>query len=350
MIQSSLIYFVKLFLAANAGYFVLVFLAVTLFRDITRELYFTLGDVASVVLLVIVFMVVNWIVLYKTLKYAVSFVTPIIASIDLVFSKKEETVELPDVLNPVESKLNAISKSMIISERNAKEAEQRKNDLVVYLAHDLKTPLTSVIGYLSLLEESPDLPAEQKAKYTNIALDKAYRLEELINEFFEITRFNLQNIELNLSKSNISMMMYQLIEEFHPMLENNNLHINTHIQPDIIASCDSDKLARAFDNLLRNAVAYSYPDSTIYIALARSGNFFTARFVNHGDDIPPEKLSRIFEKFFRADNSRTSRTGGAGLGLAITKQIVELHGGSINAQSSNHMTAFTVEIPLNNLR
>lgn len=347
LVGAAIRYLVKQLFIVNGIYLAVLFLSLTIFRDLTRDIFHRFGDFVSVFFLIFFLVIANLWAFYRTLKYEISFITPIISSIDLVFSKKEETIELPNVLKTVESKLNAISKNMIISERNAKEAEQRKNDLVVYLAHDLKTPLTSVIGYLTLLEESPNLPVEQRAKYTQITLDKAYRLEELINEFFEITRFNLQNIELNRAKTNISMMIYQLVEEFHPMLDSNGLNIALKVQPDITAMCDSDKLARAFDNLLRNAVAYSYPNTTIEVYLFLNNDMFTAQFTNRGDEISPDKLSRIFEKFFRADNSRTSRTGGAGLGLAITKQIVELHGGNINAISNSQRTVFTVNIPLN---
>lgn len=147
-----------------------------------------------------------------------------------------------------------------------KEAEERKNDLVVYLAHDLKTPLTSIIGYLTLLEEAPELPAQYRAKYTNITLEKAYRLEQLINEFFDITRFNLQSMVLENNHIDIAIMLNQMAEEFYPVFKDRNLicRIKTDEKINIIG--DADKISRVFDNLMRNAVNYSYPGTEILIS------------------------------------------------------------------------------------
>lgn len=225
-------------------------------------------------------------------------------------------------------------------------SEQRKNDLVVYLAHDLKTPLTSIVGYLTLLQEAPEMPAEYRAKYTQITLDKAYRLEQLINEFFDITRFNLQSVILESNNIELSMMLNQMAEEFYPILAQKNLTCSMNTNEKINLIGDADKLSRVFDNLMQNAVSYSYPNTEIEISAYKSDNHAVILFKNHGDKIPAEKLKMIFEKFFRADESRTSSTGGAGLGLAIAKQIVEKHGGTISAQSDSNSTVFTVKLPL----
>ena len=223
-----------------------------------------------------------------------------------------------------------------------KKLNSEKNDLIVYLAHDLKTPLTSVIGYLTLLEDEPDIPQKTREKYTSIALNKAERLEDLINEFFDITRFNLTNIELDIEKVNLSRMLEQICSEFLPILLEHKLSWNLDIAPDINLMCDPDKLSRVFDNLIRNAVNYSYPDTEITCVLTKQDNDTHILFKNNGKTISPEKLSRVFEQFFRLDSSRASSTGGAGLGLAIAKEIVELHGGQINAASENESISFEV--------
>jgi len=224
----------------------------------------------------------------------------------------------------------------------AQESEQRKNDLVVYLAHDLKTPLTSIIGYLTLLEETPELPVKYRAKYMGITLEKAYRLEQLINEFFDITRFNLQNITLEENRIDLGIMLSQIADEFYPALAEKHLLCRLDLGSNLMITGDADKLSRVFDNLMRNAVNYSYPDTEICIFAHRENGKTVVVFKNKGDKISAQKLDMIFEKFFRADDSRTSATGGAGLGLAIAKQIVELHGGSISAESNFDFTAFTV--------
>lgn len=222
---------------------------------------------------------------------------------------------------------------------------QRKNDLITYLAHDLKTPLASVIGYLSLLDEVPDMPVEQKAKYVGIALEKAYRLEELINEFFEITRFNLQSIVLNKRKIKLAFMLQQMVDEFYPMLIPQGKQVIIHAPDNLILVGDADKLARVFNNILKNAIAYSYENSVIDISAAQQDENIVITFINQGDPIPPQKLDTIFEKFYRLDFSRSTSTGGTGLGLAIAKEIVTAHGGTITAKSNEEHTIFTINLP-----
>ncbi len=176
-------------------------------------------------------------------------------------------------------------------------------------------------------------------------MDKAERLEDLINEFFDITRFNLTALTLEMELINLSRMLEQIASEFEPVLAEKSLRWHLEIQQDIMFSCDPDKLQRVFDNLIRNAVNYSYPGTEISVFMEREEQETRIRVCNHGRTIPPEKLSHIFEQFFRVDSSRTSATGGSGLGLAIAKEIVQLHGGSIQAHSSDESIVFTVILP-----
>ena len=245
----------------------------------------------------------------------------------------------------VELKLKDIQLQIIESKHLATQLESKKNDLVMYLAHDLKTPLTSVIGYLTLLEECPELTQSQRAKFTGIALDKSYRLEQLITEFFEITRFNINTVQRQKNRIDLGMMMEQIVDEFYPMLSEKDLQIDIDIPEKILMYADSDKLARVIDNLLKNAVNYSYDNSTILIGSRVRNGRVIIKFRNQCDEIPRDKLEKIFDKFYRTDSSRNSETGGSGLGLAIAKQIVELHGGTIRASSNTEYTDFTVVLP-----
>ena len=255
--------------------------------------------------------------------------------------------KLPNVLAPAEAELRLARQQVQQNAAIAREAEQRKNALIVYLAHDLKTPLTSVIGYLTLLRDEPELSPAMRARYTGIALDKAERLEDLINEFFEITRFNLSHMELDRRPTDLTRMIEQVVSEFGPMLAEQNLTCRADLPPKLPCACDPDKLARVLDNLLRNACHYSTPGTEVTITAAAEGDTAVLTVENAGRTIPPEKLARIFEQFYRLDESRASRTGGAGLGLAIAKQIVELHGGAITAASADDHITFTVRLPLN---
>ena len=277
-----------------------------------------------------------------------------------LIASREEPVRLSDVLVDVEKQLNQFRLQGLQAEATVREAEQRKNDLIIYLAHDLKTPLTSIIGYLSLLRDEPQISPEFRARYTDIALDKALRLEELTNEFFDITRFNLTTLTLEPEQVNLSRMLEQITYEFLPVLSDKGLSWQLELQPEVQMNCDPDKLQRVFDNLIRNAVNYSYPDTAISLSMKTANisgqpapsqtgpetSWIEVQVSNHGKTIPPEKLGRIFEQFFRLDSSRSSSTGGAGLGLAISKEIVELHGGSIRAESADERITFTVWLPV----
>lgn len=245
----------------------------------------------------------------------------------------------------VEIALKDIKHDVFKNQQLAAQAVSKKNDLVMYLAHDLKTPLTSIIGYLSLLDECPSLPAAQKAKYTGIALEKAYRLEQLINEFFEITRFDLNEITLQNNRIDLGLMLSQITQEFYPMFKAKNLSCEIDIKEKIVMFADSDKLARVFDNLLKNAVSYSYENSVILVGARIKNGYVAVKFRNRCDEIPKDSLERLFEKFYRLDSSRATATGGSGLGLAISKQIVELHGGAIKAKSTPDHTDFVVILP-----
>lgn len=243
------------------------------------------------------------------------------------------------------AQISEIKSAMQRDKQILKEEASRKNDLITYLAHDLKTPLTSVIGYLSLLDEVPDMPQQQKAKYVNIALDKARRLEKLINEFFDITRYNLQQIELEEERLDLSYMLVQMADEFYPILKAHGNTIRVEAAEDLTVCGDSLKLARVFNNLLKNAVYYSYPNTEITIRAEQLAQAVRISFSNQGKTIPAQKLNAVFEKFFRLDEARSTNTGGAGLGLAIAKEIVTLHGGTISAKSECEQTTFCVMLP-----
>lgn len=314
----------------------------------TDPLYRLLRWVADYILLWIGLLVlVGWVgITYYFFRKILRYLDQVVDASERLASPTEEPIVLSDDLKVVQDELNALRERSRRSAEEAREAEQRKNDLIVYLAHDLKTPLTSVIGYLTLLRDEPQLSQENRAKYTGIALDKAERLEELINEFFDITRFSLSHLTLSRERVDLSLMLEQICYEFRPLLAEKGLEFSLSLAPHVELLCDPDKLERVFDNLLRNAVNYSYAGTAIAVGLAREGDAVCVSVSNRGRTIPPEKLERVFEQFFRLDASRGSAGGGAGLGLAIAREIVELHGGSIRAESRDETIRFTVRLPL----
>lgn len=332
----------------NFGNLVIAFLQEKFFLDFkdARTIYqYTFRENWGLLIflgMVVTFLFISWFVL---MRIVVGYFKKLDKAMDVMLSEDKWDVELPQELRTMEKKMNAAKRTM---ERRKMEAEMenvRKNDLITYLAHDLKTPLSSVIGYLSLLDEAPDMPMEQKAKYVGIALEKAGRLEQLIDEFFEITRFNLQTIILNKRKINLSYMLQQMTDEFYPILEEQGKKAVVETEENVFIYADADKIARVFNNILKNAIAYSDRNSTIKVCVTNSEEKTWIQFINHGDLIPEHKLNAIFEKFYRLDSSRSSSTGGAGLGLAIAKEIVTAHEGELLVTSSAEQTVFTVILP-----
>lgn len=284
--------------------------------------------------------------LYKLLNKIFSYVFAVSESADKLFDKNVEYINLPPEMVEVEKKLNHFKTEAIKNERLARENEQKKDELIVYLAHDIKTPLTSMIGYLSLLSEIKDMPQEQRNRYIDIALDKSYILEYLINELFDVARFNSEKIVLEKEEINLNLMLEQIADDFYPTLKEMNKKINFTSDEKTILYADPDKLSRVFNNLIKNAVNYSKENTDIDISILNKENQATVKITNKGKQIPKEKLDKIFEKFYRLDSSRTSKTGGSGLGLAIAKEIVELHGGRIYAESDMKETTFSVILPI----
>ena len=282
---------------------------------------------------------------YLGMSKFTTYLRQVEGGIQMILNESKDRILLPPELNPLENKLNEIKGTLKEQRRIAEESEQRKNDIIVYLAHDLKTPLTSIIAYLSLLNEAPDMPVEQRAKYTGISLEKAKRLGELINEFFEITRYNLQNITLDKKEFYLYVLLEQVMDSFAAVFKQKGLEWKIEVDDKILIYGDPDRLARVFGNLLRNAVSYCYPNSLIEVYGMIDGDEADIIVRNQGKTIPEHQLNNLFEKFYRLDEARSSETGGAGLGLAIAKEIIELHDGTIKATSQNEYTTFTIRLP-----
>lgn len=280
---------------------------------------------------------------YLSLSWFVKYFIQIDKGLDALLNGQE--IVLSPEMETMEKKMNQVRQDLEKRETEAKLAKKRKDDLVMYLAHDIRTPLTSVIGYLSLLDEAPKMPEEQREKYIHITLEKSCRLEALVNEFFEITRYDLHQTDIEKTTIDLSYMMMQMVEEFYPILSKNQNTVELQIPEDLSICADPIKLARVFQNILKNAAAYSDQGTNIVIRAAKEENYVRISFENHGKTIPRQKLLSIFDKFCRLDDARTTKSGGSGLGLAIAKEIVQLHDGRIWAESEEGKTVFTVELP-----
>lgn len=339
----SLHLFITLFLYAIIGYLVMLFLQYlyAIFPNpVTDYLQWRVNGIYIIYLLVGLTCI-----FYHYWKKPWNYLEEVIAATQKVYEQDNQPIELSEPLREVESQMNEIKMSMLFNQQIAKEAENKKNELVMYLAHDIRTPLTTVIGYLSLLDEAPDMPIEQKSKYIGIALEKAERLEMLINELFEITRYHTSSVHLEKQRVDLYALLAQVIDDFYPVLSQKGNTAKVSAEDDIVVVGDPEKLARVFNNLLKNAAAYSYPNTEITVTAKKTDHDVVITFKNQGATIPEEQLNSIFDKFNRLDNARMSDTGGAGLGLSIAKEIICLHGGEIVAQSNDETVAFTVRLP-----
>ena len=212
------------------------------YSTLVRLFRFAYSGVNISFVLIAIWLVGDIVLIYRLLKRVFTYINAISNASEQLFRRDVEYIELPPQLEEFEKQMNYLKRESERNERVAREAEQRKNDLVVYLAHDLKTPLTSVIGYLTLLRDEHQISEELREKYLSISLEKAERLEDLINEFFEITRFNLSNITLEYSRVNLTRLLEQLTYEFRPMLMEKNLKCILQIAPDTMMKCDVDKM------------------------------------------------------------------------------------------------------------
>lgn len=328
---------------ANA--FVKVMMAFHMEEQTAIDLYWQLIGDNKIFFMILGFLLLFALFFYVALSKMTTYLDQVGDGIENILSESTEPIHLITELKPIEIRLNEIKATIKRQELEAVESEKCKNDLVLFLAHDLKTPLTSVVAYLTMLDSHPDMPVEERAKYTHISLEKAIRLGELINEFFDITKFNLQNMELEPVELNLTMMLEQIADELYGVLQEKKLTCEVEVQENLEVYGDPDKLARVFDNLLRNAIAYCYEGTTIRIEAHEKRRDVEIIFTNEGKKIPGSKLQTIFERFYRLDNSRSTETGGAGLGLAIAKEIVELHHGRIIAKSDESYTRFIVTLP-----
>ncbi|MBW6411820.1 ATP-binding protein [Clostridium weizhouense] len=226
-------------------------------------------------------------------------------------------------------------------------AEQTKADLITNVSHDLRTPLTSVMGYIGLVNEGRYKDKEEMNEYLNIAFNKAEKLKLLIEDLFEYTKLNNNGIKFSKEKVNLVEFLSQLIEEMIPILDENSLTIHKKFDIDkVYVNIDPTKMLRVFENLITNAIKYSNKPGEIIIGIYEEENYATIVCRNKGEHIPKQKLEKLFDRFYRVDESRSTNTGGSGLGLAISKNIVNLHKGKIWAESIGDNISFYVQLQI----
>lgn len=312
--------------------------------QIEYSTYVVTNSFFAQILTCIVFIVLFIIITNKKMKYLDEIALGLkkIASGDLDYHIEESGT---DEIRNIAANINYMSKEInrkIIAQRRA---EKTKTDLITNVSHDLRTPLTSIMGYIGLVKEGRYENEITMKEYLTIAFNKSEKLKMLIEDLFEYTKLNNEGIKLNKSEVNISEFIFQLTEELTPLFEESGLSIIKSVTEDkVIVNVDADKMLRVFENLLTNAIKYSFKPGKIVVGIYESEGFVTIAIRNKGNNLPPDKISKLFERFYRVDESRNAQSGGSGLGLAISKNIVELHQGQIWAECYGEDISFYVKL------
>lgn len=306
------------------------------------------GELVYTVLFIVVTTSIYILITYKKSKNIVS----LIESVEIMANGNLEHVidvndsgnikSLADNINNIVSQLRNIT----IEERMA---QQTKTDLITNVSHDLRTPLTSIIGYLSLIEDDKYKDEVQLRYYTSIAYEKSNTLKILIDDLFDLTKIQNNTMKLNKVKINLVELIGQIVSHFEYQFKEAHMEGRLNFSEDrCIIEADPIKLVRAFENLITNAMKYGKDGYYIDIVTEKKGEMAIVKVINYGEPIPILDLPHIFDRFYRVEKSRNRNDGGSGLGLAITKNIIEIHGGEISVTSDNNETVFEVKIPLIN--
>lgn len=300
-------------------------------------------------------------IFFKLIDFTIEYIRKLRRSIQQVTSGNygvQCEVEYDDELGSLAANINVLSKTLLAKEKESEKlkekeraaldiernAERQKNELITNVAHDLRTPLTTIVGYLELIKDDSALSKEDVHKYSGIAYEKSIRLQEMMDDLFEFTKLDNADIKLNKSMINLSGLIMQMTDEFYPSFKDCNITPIVDLpEENIYVQGDGQLLARVFDNLISNALKYGYHNTDLKIEVSGDEKYATVKVINHGDTIAPENIPLLFNKFYRTDSSRNSKTGGTGLGLAITKNIVDLHHGDISVTSDDQITTFIVK-------
>lgn len=300
-------------------------------------------------------------IFFKLIDFTIEYIRKLRRSIQQVTSGNygvQCEVEYDDELGSLAANINVLSKTLLAKEKESEKlkekeraaldiernAERQKNELITNVAHDLRTPLTTIVGYLELIKDDTALSKEDVHKYSGIAYEKSIRLQEMMDDLFEFTKLDNADIKLNKSMINLSGLIMQMTDEFYPTFKDCNITPIVDLpEENIYVQGDGQLLARVFDNLISNALKYGYHNTDLKIEVSGDEKYAIVKVINHGDTIASEDIPLLFNKFYRTDSSRNSKTGGTGLGLAITKNIVDLHHGDISVTSDDQITTFIVK-------
>lgn len=322
----------------------------TKFENPLTTIRYFIRDIGDINFFLLIFIPLSYLFFFLFTKRYAAYFNEISSGINqLANGNFNSRIGIPskDEFGDIARDINLASEKLQQALERGDFAETSKEQLVLNLAHDLRTPLTSVLGYLDFILQDDQLAAERIKHYTSIAFTKAQRLEKLIDELFEITRMNYGKLTIEKKPIDLSELLIQLNEELYPAFEKNNLTTRLNVMPHLTVWGDGELLARVFENLLTNAIRYGNDGQFIDINCHKDAEEDVIQVINYGDCIPPEELPYVFDMFFTGDRARTHHEGSSGLGLSIAKNIVTQHQGTISAQSDLICTLFEVRFPQN---
>lgn len=243
--------------------------------------------------------------------------------------------------------VNSLVDSVISSMEEERALKQSKDDLITNVSHDLRTPLTSIIGYLRLIEDRQFKNEDDILNYTHTAYLKSIQMKSLVEDLFEYTKVSQSNPHLTINTINVDSMLQQLAASFELEAKQKHFVITSQCTPkDLEITGDAEKIGRVFNNLITNALKYGNGGKNIFLSAKQINDTVIFEVANDGEKVPAEALGKLFDRFYRVEGSRSKATGGTGLGLAIAQSIVEMHNGTIEAHSNDKRTSFVIQLPL----
>lgn len=285
--------------------------------------------------------------LYKFYRTIISYFEEMTDAISSVITQPEKQVTLNKDLKIFENEINQIREDLVENKKKVEKNDEEKQKLLLYLAHDLKTPLTSIKGYMAFLQNPQvydNLDFETRNRYFKIVSDKSDKLDELLNDFFEISKVGINKGEIEKEKVNLSLMLKQISFEFSPLLKKQKLKWQLKIEDNLFAMVNVMKFERVLNNIIKNAISYAPESTDLELFLHKKDGQAVISLRNHSNNLSKEAEKRLFDPFFRGDQARNTATGNSGLGLAIAKQIIEDHGGTIKAKVVDHVFEVSIYI------
>lgn len=307
---------------------------------------FILGNfiLLSLIGLIGVFLISFIFFINRKVKY-IKYITREVKKIEAEGFGKTIDVQGNDELSELSQSINRMSSKLKEQIEKERLIERNKNELITNVSHDLRTPLTSINGYVDLLKENEFKDKKKFDEYIAVVDRRSKGLTTLVNELFEYTTLNSSDIKLNFDYVDIVTLVSHIANEYSVIFERSGLKLERNIiNKEIFMELDVDKMVRVFQNLLSNANKYSLENSTVTLSLKEEESSIIISISNSTVEITEEDVPNIFSRFYKADKSRSEQDS-SGLGLSIAKRIVELHGGSISANLSNNLITFKINVP-----